>query len=81
MAIDPTCTALFGEVSWDCQVHLLVWTLTPSVGMTLAAVLPAILGAAWACSSSIATDDRQITEPPHVEGWDGTTANHDEDGG
>jgi hypothetical protein len=46
VAIDATCTPLFGEVSWDCQVHLLGWTLTPSVGMTFAAVLPAILGAA-----------------------------------
>lgn len=47
LAIDRTCTPFFGEVSWTCAVHLLGWTFSPSVGVTLAAVLLAIPGAAF----------------------------------
>jgi hypothetical protein len=46
VAVETTCAALFGEVSWGCRVDLFGWTLTPSVGETLAKVLLAILGAA-----------------------------------
>ena len=48
VAVETTCTALFGEVSWDCRsgVHLLGRTFSPSVGVTLAGVFLATLGAA-----------------------------------
>lgn len=56
VAVEPTCTPLFGEVSWDCEMSLLGRSFSPLAGVLLVAVLAAALGAALGYLSGLLLD-------------------------